>query len=141
MEERRYPIRIGGGSRPLLRLAFGVTQERAWVALTDDHVTARFGWWVFRASIEQIARWRIEGPWHWITAIGVRMSARSRELSFAGSPRGGVRMDFRTPVGWGFFRVPALYVGVDDLEGFAAELAARGIPGEDGRRSPSTGRQ
>jgi hypothetical protein len=30
--------------------------------------------------------------------------------------------------------VPALYVGVDDLEGFANALRALGIPGEDGRR-------
>ena len=32
-------------------------------------------------------------------------------------------------------RVPAFYVATDDLEGFAAALAARGIPGEDARRS------
>jgi hypothetical protein len=42
-------------------------------------------------------------------------------------------MDLRTPVHWTIFDVPALYVGVDDLEGFAAELQARGIPGHDAR--------
>jgi hypothetical protein len=31
--------------------------------------------------------------------------------------------------------VPALYVTVGDLEGFAAALSERGIPGEDARRS------
>ncbi len=30
--------------------------------------------------------------------------------------------------------VPALYVTVEDLEGFAAALAARSIPGVDARR-------
>jgi len=55
-------------------------------------------------------------------------------VSFAGSPRGGVRVDFRRRVRWRFLRIPAIYYGVDDLEGFAAELTALGIPGEDARR-------
>ena len=42
-------------------------------------------------------------------------------------------MDFRAPVRWGRFSVPAFYVGADDLDGFAAALAALGIPGEDAR--------
>jgi hypothetical protein len=32
------------------------------------------------------------------------------------------------------FYLPALYVGVEDLEGFAATLTELGIPGEDARR-------
>jgi hypothetical protein len=58
---------------------------------------------------------------------------RHADVSFAGSPRGGVRVDLRTPVRWGPLRVPAVSYGVEDLEGFAAELAALGIPGEDAR--------
>ena len=61
------------------------------------------------------------------------MSLRHRDLSFCGSPRGGVRMDLRAPFRYGPFRIPAFYVGVEDLEGFAAALAALGIPGEDAR--------
>jgi hypothetical protein len=37
-------------------------------------------------------------------------------------------------VRWHRLRVPAVSVGVDDLEGFARDLAARGIPGDDARR-------
>jgi hypothetical protein len=133
MVMRRYPFRIGRRSAPLLRLFFGVTRERAWATVTDDEVTVRFGWWWFRVPIGNVAGWRIEGPWLWVTAIGIRRGLRHGDLSFAGSPRGGVRLDFRTPVRWKLLRVPALYVGVDDLEGFAAELAALGIPGEDAR--------
>ena len=33
-------------------------------------------------------------------------------------------------------RVPALYLTVDDLEGFAAALAKLGLPGADTRRLP-----
>lgn len=129
----RYPIRIGHRSAPLLRLVFGATADSAWAAVGDGFMTARFGRFEFRVPVAKITRWRIEGPWRWITAIGVRRSIRHADFSFAGSPRGGVRMDFATPVRWSGFSVPAFYVGVEDLEAFAAELSALGIPGEDAR--------
>ena len=129
----RYRIRIGRRSAPLLRIVFGVTSDSAWAAVGDGLMTARFGRFEFRVPVANITRWRIEGPWRWITAIGVRRSIRHADFSFAGSPRGGVRMDFATPVRWSGFRVPAFYVGVEDLEAFAAELSAQGIPGMDAR--------
>lgn len=129
----RYPIRIGARSRLLLRIAFGVTPERAWVEIADGRIEVRFGRSAFTAPVSNIVRWRIEGPWPWITAIGLRRSIRHGDISFAGSPRGGVRVDFRSPVRWGRLAVPAAYYGVQDLEGLAAELAALGIPGEDAR--------
>lgn len=129
----RYPIRIGSKSRPLLRLAFGVRRDNAWVEIGEGVIRCRFGWWSFIVPLANAGRWRIEGPWRWITAIGLRMSIRNRDVSFAGSPHGGVRLDFRERVRWGPLRVPAAYYGVEDLEGFAAELSALGIPGEDAR--------
>jgi hypothetical protein len=129
----RYPIRIGARSRLFLRIAFGVRPDRAWVDVGDGVIRVQFGWFGVSAPIANARRWRIEGPWLWITAIGVRMSIRHRDLSFAGSPRGGVRVDFRPRVPYAFLRLPAIYYGVEDLEGFAAELTALGIPGEDAR--------
>jgi hypothetical protein len=134
MAGKRYAIRIGRRSAPLLRVCFGVTEERTWATVADGRVMARFGWWQLRVPIDNIAAWRIEGPWRWITAIGVRRSIRHGDVTFAGSPRGGVRLDLRTPTRWTVFKVAAFYIGVDDLEGFAAELAALGIRGEDARR-------
>lgn len=131
----RFPIRIGARSRGLVRLLFGATPESAWAEVDDDGFRARFGRFGFGTSLDNLASWRIEGPWRWITAIGVRMSIRHRDLSFAGSPHGGVRIDFRAPVRYGPLRVPAFYVGADDLDGFAAALAGLGIPGEDARRA------
>jgi len=84
-----------------------------------------------------LASWRIEGPFLWITAIGVRMSIRHGDVTFGGSPHGGVRIDFREPVRWRIFRVPAIYVPADDLQALAAELERRGIPGADVRRRAS----
>lgn len=128
---RRFPFLLGRRSRPLLRL-FGVKDGNAYVDLGAE-MDARFGWAHLRTPVSNIESWRIEGPWLWITAIGVRRSIRHHDFTFAGTPRGGVRMDFREPVRAMGFTVPALYVTVEDLEGFAAALSARGIPGLDAR--------
>ena len=128
---QRFPILLGRKSRPVLRL-FGVKDGNAYVDFGDD-MDARFGWASLRTPVANIAAWRIEGPWLWITAIGVRRSFRHHDFTFAGSPRGGVRMDFHEPVRAMGFATPALYVTVEDLEGFAAALSARGIPGLDAR--------
>ena len=133
MPGTRYPIRLGRRSTPLLRVLFGVTHDRAWAMVDDECLSARFGWWEFSTPLTNITSWRIEGPWRWLTAIGVRRSIRHGDVSFAGSPEGGVRLDFRVPVRGTIFDVPAFYVGVDDLEGLSAELAAHGISGEDAR--------
>lgn len=101
----------------------------------DGELQARFGRVRFATPLANIAGWRIEGPFHWITAIGIRRSVRHGDLSFAGAAHGGVRMDFRSPVRWSFLRVPALYIGADDLDAFAAALRERGIPGVDARRN------
>jgi len=135
----RYPIRLGRRSMPLLRL-FGVRgQDDAWAELRPgadgtDELAARFGRFSFATPVANIERWRIEGPWRWFTAIGVRVNWLNRETSFAGSPRGGVRVDFEHPIRWLRVKVPAFYLGVEDLDGLAAALAERGIPGEDARK-------
>ena len=138
MARRRFPIRIGRRSRPLLRL-FGVRDGNAYVDLEDDllgDLDARFGFYRVSTPVTNLASWRIEGPWLWITAIGVRTSIRYRDVTFGGSHHGGVRVDFKERVPFGFLRIPALYVTVEDLEGLAAALSALGIPGEDVRKRP-----
>ena len=138
-EERvrqRFPIRVGRRSRPLL-LLFGVRPDNAWVDI-DGVVDARFGFYRLSTPLDNIASYRIEGPWPWLTAIGVRRGWRHGDLTYGGSPHGGIRLDFREPVRLGPLPVPALYVTVDDLEGMAAALAARGIPGEDARKRKVT---
>ena len=131
---RRFPIRVGRRSR-LVLLLFGVRPRNAHVDLGggDGELDARFGFYRLATPVANLASWRIEGPWRWITAIGVRFSIRGHDLTFGGTNRGGVRVDFREPVRkWGI-RVPALYLTVDDIEGFAAALADPGLPGSDAR--------
>ena len=128
-----FPIRVGRRSRGVLRL-FGVKADSPPVVRLDGDLEVEFGRFRFRTPVANIVSWQIEGPWRWITAIGVRRSVRHGDVSFAGSPRGGVRVDFRDRVRWGAFRVPAVYLGAEDLEGLGAELARRGIPGVDARK-------
>ncbi|HUG49358.1 MAG TPA: hypothetical protein VMP67_13230 [Candidatus Limnocylindria bacterium] len=130
---QRFPIRLGPRSRPLLRLLFGVKEENAYVEL-NDALDARFGWFSLRIPLANVKSWSIEGPWLWLTAIGVRRGLLAGDLTFGGNHKGGVRLDFHEPVRWAaFLRTPALYVTVADMEGLAAALSARGIPGEDKR--------
>jgi hypothetical protein len=134
MTTRRFAYRLGGRSWPVLRL-FGVGgPDDAWVDLDEETLTARFGWATATTPVANIASWRIEGPWRWITAIGIRRSIRHQDLTFGGSPRGGVRLDFREPITVLRLDTPALYLTVEDLDGLAAALTARGIPGADARR-------
>lgn len=135
MGPTRFPIRIDRRYRWFIRL-WGVTADRACVDVSDEF-DVRFGRFRFRVPMADVVRWRIEGPWRSITALGVRKSIRHGDVTFGGSAHGGVRIDFRRPVRWGPFRVPALYVTVDDVAALAAGLEAAGIPGEDARRSPS----
>lgn len=130
---RRFPIRIGRRSRPVL-LLFGVRDDNAYVDI-DTHLDAHFGRFRMRTPLANISRWRLEGPWLWLTAIGVRMGIRRGDITFGGTHRGGVRLDFREPVPWGRRRAPTLYVTIEDLEGFGAALTARGISGEDIRKA------
>ena len=131
MTTRRFPILVGRRSRVLL-LLFGVRAGNAYVDLGDDELDAHFGFFRIRTPTANLVSWRIEGPWLWVTAIGVRMSLRHRDLTFAGTNRGGVRVNFREPVTRA--GIPALYLTVEDLEGLAAALAERGLPGEDARK-------
>ena len=130
---QRFPIEVGRKSRWLLRL-FGVTASNAYVEL-DGELDARFGFGRLRTPIDNIASWRIEGPWLWITAIGIRRNWLKSDLAFDGVHHGGVRLEFRAPARSFGLDVTALYVTVADIAGFTAALRARGIEGVDARRS------
>ena len=91
MDPVRFPIRIGRRSGWIVRL-FTATPATAYCELGDD-LLIRFGRFRFRTSLSNVATYRIEGPFTWIKAIGVRMSIRHRDVSFCGSAHGAVRMD------------------------------------------------
>jgi hypothetical protein len=130
---QRFPIRLGRKSRPIL-LLFGVREHNAYVDVGAGEIDAHFGFFRFRTLLANVTRWRIEGPWLWLTAIGVRRGIRRGDITFGGNHQGGVRLDFHERVPWTMFKVPTLYLTVADLEAFAQSLSASGIPGEDARK-------
>ena len=129
---QRFPIRVEPRYRWALRI-FGVRPETAYVDL-GEMLDARFGWSRITTPVSNCVRWSIEGPWLALTAIGVRRGFRHGDVSFGGTPRGGVRVDLRDPARYFFLRPRTIWLTVDDLNGFAAALVARGIPGQDRRR-------
>ena len=134
MTTATYPLRLGPRQRWLL-LPFGVRPGNAWARLEDDRLVARFGFFRFQTPLDNVVRWEISGPYRWFMALGVRRSVRGVDVTFGSSTHGGVRLDFREPVRFArLLEPPALYLTVEDLEGFAAELSRRGIPGTDARR-------
>jgi hypothetical protein len=137
---QRFPIRLDPRFGWYLRI-FGVRAGNAYVDLGETELDARFGWSRITAPLSSIERWSIEGPWLALTAMGVRRGIIKADITFGGSPTGGVRLDFREGQHpkYAIFKPPALYVTVEDLEGFAAALAARGIPGEDKRKGRPRG--
>ena len=128
-DRQRFSIRVGRRSRPLL-LLWGVRRHNAYVEV-DGEIDAHFGFFRLSTPVSNVVGFRIERPWRWITAIGVRRGVRQGDVTFAGSPDGGVCLDFAERVRWGPFRVPRFYVSLDEPERFTAALAARGIPGDD----------
>jgi hypothetical protein len=130
-----FPIRIQSNLKPLL-LLFGVHDDgQALVRIADGDFSARFGRFAARTPLTNIERWDITGPYSSLGAVGVRRTIGTHDLSFGGSAHGGLRVHFRQPVRAARALNTELYVTVDDLEGLAAALTARGIPGQDLRRS------
>ena len=127
----RFAFRLGRRTRLVLRV-FGVKPGNAYVDLGDT-LDARFRFFRFQTPSSNLVSWRIEGPWRWITAVGVRLSWRQRDLTFGGTSEGGVRLDLREPVAWHGRQIDALYLTVDDSAGFTAALTERGLPGIDAR--------
>ncbi len=130
-----FPIRVQKNLRPLL-IFFGVRDNgKAVVRIDGNELTVSFGWFGARTTLANIERWDITGPYSSLRAVGVRRTIGTRDLSFGGSAHGGVRLRFREPVRAARFGNTELYLTVDDLEGLAAALSARGIPGSDLRRT------
>jgi hypothetical protein len=136
-EPRRFAFRLPTPTRIFLVL-WGVGIRPAEVTLDDRELVVRFGWFGARIAVADIERFEIGGPYVWIRAIAVRNTLFSTDFSFCSDARGAVRLFLRTPrrMGW-VRRVDQVYLGVEDLEGLAEGLRARGISGRDGR---TTGR-
>jgi hypothetical protein len=130
-----FPLRAAAPWRWPLRL-LGVRPGAAQVELADDRLIARFGRLRVETPLSNVCGYRLTGPYRWWRAIGPRGTLADRGFTFGTSPHGGVCLCFREWVPSGYVRggrMEALTVTVDDIEGLAAALEERGIPGRDER--------
>lgn len=133
----RYPLRSTTPWSWPLRL-IGVRPGAAEVELTaDGQFRARFGPFTVETPIENISGYRLTGPYRFWRAIGPRGSGADRGFTFGTSTHGGVCVCFREWPPARYVRggkMESLTVTVDDVDGLAHALEARGIEGEDERR-------
>ena len=132
-----FPLRSAMPWRWPLRL-IGVRPGAAQVELTaDGRLVATFGRLQVETPIANVCGYRLTGPYRWWKAIGPRGSLADDGFSFGSSTHGGVCICFRDWVSTRYVgggRLEALTVTVDDVDGLASALEARGISGEDERR-------
>lgn len=142
-----FPFRFAREYR-LAAAPFGITPSTSGVAVTADHLEARFGPWVVATPIGNVADWKRTGPFTKPKTIGpAHLSLADRGLTFATNPQEGLCVRFGEPVPGidplGLLKHPGLTVTVDDLDGIDAALTAAkagalpaGEPSEDAARSP-----
>jgi hypothetical protein len=117
---------------PAYRLAarpFGITPERAWVQVDDEHLLANYGPWRLRTPLANIKRVAVTGPYRYYrTAGSARLGVTDRGLTFASNADQGVLITFRKRVPaidpLGVIRHPELTVTVADVHGLVSALGA-----------------
>lgn len=103
-------------------LPFGITEARAWVRVDPDGLQARFGPWVVRTPVDNLAGTEVSGPYGFLrTAGSARLSLADRGLTFATNGDEGLCVRFHEPVPGidvaGVIRHPGLTVTVADVHG------------------------
>jgi hypothetical protein len=117
---------------PAYRLAarpFGVTPERAWVQISDQHLLANYGPWRLRTTLANISRVAITGPYRFYRTAGpARLGITDGGLTFASNGDQGVLLTFRKRVPaidpLRLIRHPELTVTVADVHGLVTALSA-----------------
>lgn len=111
-------------------LPFGISPRTAWVDVDGTELRARFGVWVVRTPVANVAVTQATGPFQVAKVIGpAHLSLVDRGLTFATNADSGLCVRFHEPVrgidplGW--IRHPALTLTVADVGGLALALGAR----------------
>ncbi|MFL6138753.1 MAG: hypothetical protein ACJ74O_13260 [Frankiaceae bacterium] len=128
MTPQAFPFRWTTAYR-VLALPFGVTPGNARVVVDDVNIEARFGPWLVRSVLTNVASVEASGPYSLPRTAGpAHLSLADRGLTFATNPRAGACIRFRTPVPGieptGRLLHPGLTVTVEDVDGLIALLEA-----------------
>ncbi|MDP9862314.1 MULTISPECIES: hypothetical protein [Streptosporangium] len=121
----RFDFAIEPAWRAPLRL-LGVTPERASVLVENGTLTVRFGHWLLRTPVSNIADATLTGPYSMWKVIGPHLSLADRGVTFGTNPRRGVCVRFHTPVPallpGGLLPHPGATLTVSDPEGLMEAL-------------------
>lgn len=120
----------------------GVRPDSAWVEVTDERITARFGPWKVETERSNVAEVSTSGPYSIPKTIGpAHLSFRDRGLTFATNPHAGACLQFREPVRGidplGLIRHPGLTVTVEHPDALAMLLDPIGMA-RRGREAAAT---
>jgi hypothetical protein len=117
----------------VLAAPLGVTPWTTGLDVADGDLRVRFGPWVLRTPLDNVAGAEVTGPYSFVKVAGPpRLSLRDRGLTFATSTRRGVCIRFRQPVSGvlpgGFVHHPGLTVTVEEPERLA-QVLSQGLVG------------
>jgi hypothetical protein len=109
---------------------FGVRPSRDGVTLTDDALTARFGFLHVETPITNVVGAHVTGGYRWWTAAGARLSFADDGLTFGTNAERGVCIHFAAPVRSRLRPAghSALTVTVAEPEALVAAIEARCDP-------------
>ncbi len=125
---QRFGFRFAPAYRAAAR-PFGITPERAWVEIDDEHLLAIYGPWRLRTRLGNISRVAITGPYRFYRTAGpARLGITNGGLTFASNGGRGVLLSFRKRVPaidpLRLIRHPELTVTVADGHGLVGVLSA-----------------
>ncbi|MFD8564304.1 hypothetical protein ACWDOR_30775 [Streptosporangium canum] len=124
----RFDFAIEPAWRLPLRL-FGVGPGRAFALVEEGALTVRFGHWLLRTPLSNVAGTTLTGPYSTLKVIGVHLSLADRGVTFGTNPRRGVCVRFRTPVPallpGGLLTHPGATLTLADPEGLVRALEER----------------
>jgi hypothetical protein len=125
---QRFEFRFDPAYR-IAALPFGITPERAWIQVDDEHLLANYGPWRLRTTLTNIRDAAVTGPYRFYRTAGpARLGVTDGGLTFASNGDQGVLMSFRRPVPaidpLGLIRHPELTVTVADVRGLVSALGA-----------------
>ncbi len=125
---QRFEFRFAHAYRLAAR-PFGITPERAWVLIDDEHLIANYGPWRLRTELGNISRAVTTGPYRFYRTAGpARLGITDGGLTFASNGEQGVLISFRKRVPaidpFRLIRHPELTVTVADVHGLVRALRA-----------------
>lgn len=108
---------------------FGITDRRAVVQVTNQHLIARFGPWLARTPLGNVRAVSETGPYRFVKTAGpAHLSLADHGLTFATNGDSGVCLEFTEPITglepFGVLHHPNLTVTVADT-GRLADLLAQ----------------